>query len=47
MLLDTTYKTNKYQIPLLVFTGISSEGKNVLFGLCLLNDESYQSENGP
>ena len=43
MLIDATYKTNKYQIPLVAFTGISSEAKNVLFGLCLPNDETYQS----
>ena len=43
MLVDATYKTNKYQIPLVVSTGISNEGKNVLFGLCLMNDETYES----
>ncbi len=43
MLVDATYKTNKYQIPLVVFTGISCEGKNVLFGMALINDERYRS----
>ena len=36
MLLDTTYKTNKYQIPLLVFTGISSEGEKSPFWFMLI-----------
>jgi len=33
LLIDATYQTNQYQIPLLVFSGITAEGKNTLFGL--------------
>ena len=41
LLMDATYKTNKYQIPLLVFSGISKTGRTILFGLALINDETY------
>ena len=40
VLIDATYKTNQYQIPLLVFSGINVEGRCVLFGFALINDET-------
>jgi len=43
VLIDATYKTNKYQIPLLVFSGITAEGRNTIFGLALINDETAQT----
>lgn len=43
VLIDTTYQTNVYKAPLVVFTGISCDGKNVLFALALLNNETDDS----
>ena len=41
LLLDSTYNTNIYRVPLLVFSGIARDGRNILFGFALLNDETY------
>jgi len=43
LLIYTTYQTNQYQIQLLVFSGITAEGKNTLFGLALANDETIET----
>jgi len=43
MEIDTTYNTNIYSIPLVVFTGIARNGKNLLFGLALINDEKFET----
>ena len=41
--MDSTYNTNVYRIPLVVLTGIRNDGKNVLFGLALVNDETFET----
>lgn len=43
LLIDATYNVdiNIYKILLLVFSGISAEGKNVLLGMALINNETY------
>jgi hypothetical protein len=30
--IDATYRTNKYELPLVTFTGINNIGKLILFG---------------
>jgi hypothetical protein len=44
LLLDCTYKTNQYNIPLLNVCGVTSENKNIALGCAFLENE--QSE-GP
>ena len=43
VLIGATYKTNKYQIPLLVISRITEQGRNTIFALVLINDESAQT----
>jgi len=43
IMMDSTYNTNLYRIPLVVLTGIRKDGKNVLFGLVLVNNETYET----
>ena len=43
LLLDATYKTNQYQVPLIAFSGVAKDGKNVLFGIALVNNETYET----
>ena len=42
-ILDSTYNTNTYSIPLAVFSGIDNNYRNVLFGVGLMNDETEAS----
>ncbi|KAM6565436.1 hypothetical protein CsatA_024564 [Cannabis sativa] len=37
---DTTYLTNKYDMPLAPFTGVNHHGQPILFGCALLSDEN-------
>ncbi|KAF5727098.1 hypothetical protein HS088_TW22G00785 [Tripterygium wilfordii] len=41
--LDTTYRTNRYRIPLASFTGLNHHGQPVLFGCALILNESESS----
>ena len=34
LLLDVTYKTNQYQVPLIAFSGVARDGKNVQYSPC-------------
>ena len=43
MFIDATYQTNKYKLPLLVMSGINSNGENVIFGMGLLSKEDAAS----
>jgi len=38
--LDATYNTNKANLALAIFSGISSEGKNIILGISLLARET-------
>jgi transposase-like protein len=38
--LDATYNTNKANLALAIFSGISSEGKNIILGIALLSRET-------
>lgn len=40
---DTTYKTNKYNMPFAPFVGLNHHRQSILFGCALLQDESEQS----
>jgi hypothetical protein len=39
LLLDCTYKTTRYNIPLLKFRGVTSNDKNVALGCAFLENE--------
>ncbi|MED6161510.1 hypothetical protein PIB30_118543 [Stylosanthes scabra] len=43
IILDTTYKTNRYRIPFASFTGFNHHGLPVLFGCALILNESESS----
>jgi len=36
VIMDTTFKTNRFNMPLVVLIGIDCEGRNVLLGLGLI-----------
>jgi hypothetical protein len=36
---DTTYRTNRYSMPLAMFVGFSSNLRNVVFAQALIRDE--------
>uniref|UniRef100_A0A5B6ZZ28 Protein FAR1-RELATED SEQUENCE n=1 Tax=Davidia involucrata TaxID=16924 RepID=A0A5B6ZZ28_DAVIN len=40
---DTTYRTNRYRVPIAPFTGLNHHGQPVLFGCALLLNESESS----
>jgi hypothetical protein len=40
---DTTYKTNKYDMPFAPFTGLNHHFQSILFGCALLQDETEKS----
>ena len=42
MMMDCTYKTNSYKLPLAVFTRIANDGRNLLFAMTLINDETLE-----
>lgn len=40
---DTTYLTNKYNIPLALFLGVNHHGQSVLLGIALLSNEDAET----
>ena len=40
VLYDSTYKTNRFSMPLGVFIGCDCKGKNIVFAIALLSDET-------
>jgi len=40
VLIDSTYRVNQYNLPLIVYSGIDSYGRNILFALAIVNDET-------
>ena len=40
ILIDSTYRVNQYNIPLVVYSGIDASGRNIIFALSLVNDET-------
>jgi len=45
ILLDATYSLNKYQIPVVIFSGIAADSINIIFGIALVNDETLETYN--
>jgi len=45
VLIDSTYKTNKYKMPLLVFAAINNLNRTFLLGFAVIKDETYSSVN--
>jgi len=43
ILIDTTYRVNHYNIPLIVYSGVSSTGSNIIFGLSIVNNENEET----
>ncbi len=43
VLIDATYQTNIYKAPLVLFTGIGVDGRNLLFGMAFINSESLET----
>jgi len=43
LLIDTTYNTNFYSIPLVVLSGIDNNFKNIVFAFALINNESKET----
>ncbi|XP_020175361.1 protein FAR1-RELATED SEQUENCE 5 isoform X1 [Aegilops tauschii subsp. strangulata] len=40
---DTTYKTNKYNLPFAPFVGVSGHGQNFLFACAIIQDETINT----
>lgn len=43
VLLDSTYRTNKYKMPLLVVAGLNEYGKTFMLGFGVVANEEYES----
>ena len=43
VLIDITYNTNVYKVPLVVFSGIGADGRNIVFGMAYVNNETYET----
>jgi len=43
LIMDVTYNINKYNIPLLIFTDIAFDGRNICFGMACINDETAET----
>jgi hypothetical protein len=40
---DTTYLTNKYEIPFAPFVGVNHHGQSILFGVVLISKENTET----
>ena len=43
LLIDATYNTNKYSIPLIIMSRVDHRLKNVVFGIGLVNSEDAET----
>ena len=43
MLIDSTYQTIVYKVPLVIFTGIGRDGRNLVFAMAFINNEKYET----
>ena len=41
--LEATYKTKRFGMPLILFTGIDKNGLTILIGGCLVSDQRFES----
>ena len=42
VIVDSTYRVNKYKVPLVLFNGFTHRGRNCLFGV-IVNEETDES----
>lgn len=42
-LIDSTYRVNHYNIPLIIYAGINSAVMNIIFGVSIVNDEAEET----
>ena len=40
---DTTYKKNKYNLPLVIFSGCNNHSQTIIFGAALVLDETIET----
>ena len=40
LIVDATYRVNKYSLPLVIFSGFNYSGRNCLFGVAIVNNET-------
>ena len=43
IIIDATYRVNKYALPLVIFSGFTYSGRNCLFGIGIVNDEKEKT----
>ena len=43
VILDATYRVNRYKLPLVLFSGFTHTGRNCLFGVGIVNDETEKT----
>jgi len=45
LLVNATYRTNKYKLPLVIFSGFTYKGRNCIFDIGIVNDEKETTYN--
>ncbi|KAL3849686.1 hypothetical protein ACJIZ3_011568 [Penstemon smallii] len=43
LVFDSSYKTNRYLYPLVIFSGVNNHGSTCIFAACFLQDETIES----
>jgi len=43
MLIDSTYRVNHYNFLLIIYSGLDSGGRNIIFGLSVVNNETEET----
>ena len=43
ILIDSTYRVNKYKLPIVLFSGFTHKGRNCLFGFGIINNETEET----
>lgn len=43
LILDTTFKTNRFNMPLVLIVGIDNNGKNIIIGFALISKDDSES----
>jgi len=45
VIVDSTYRVNRYKLPIVLFSGFTHSGRNCLFGIGVVNDETENTYN--
>jgi len=45
LLIDATYKTNKYSLIMIILSGFTNTGRNCLFGVAIVDNEAKDTYN--